>query len=127
MACAIWQPVVMANDAVAGTPSSSASQPPTTSSATAAAGEATYMPAFWSHAEASQSAARAAGSAPPKTKPKNRGDWLAMSPGPAPATSASSTARGSDGASGNGPPSAARSAAGSVSAGPTRPSGRPSR
>jgi hypothetical protein len=40
------------------------------SSTTDAAGPATYSPAFWSQAEVSQSAATAAGRAPPMTKPK---------------------------------------------------------
>ena len=39
-------------------------------SAAAAAGDIVCSPAFWSHAEVSQSAASAAGSAPPVTKPK---------------------------------------------------------
>ena len=37
---------------------------------TAATGEATNSPAFWSHAPASQLAASVAGSAPPMTNPK---------------------------------------------------------
>jgi hypothetical protein len=45
-------------------------QPATVSSATAAAGDMTCIAVFWSHAEVSQSAATAAGSAPPVTKPK---------------------------------------------------------
>ena len=42
------------------------------------------MPAFWSHAETSQSAPSAAGSEPPVTKPKNRGPAEATRPGSAP-------------------------------------------
>ena len=53
-----------------GSPSSSSSQPHATSSTTDAAGEETALNAFWSHADASQSAASAAGTAPPVTKPK---------------------------------------------------------
>ena len=70
VAFAIWAPVTSPTLAVAGRPSTSSSQPSTTSSTTAAAGEATYENPFWSHAAAIQSAARAAGSAPPVTKPK---------------------------------------------------------
>ena len=36
----------------------------------AAAGDMTHMAAFWSNADTSQSAASAAGSVPPVTKPK---------------------------------------------------------
>ena len=53
-----------------GSPSSSNSHPHATSSTTAAAGDETALKAFWSHADASQSAASAAGSAPPVTNPK---------------------------------------------------------
>ena len=70
VACAIWQPVTSANDAPAGMPSSSLSQRPATSSATEADGASSARPAFWSQAEVSQSAASAAGTAPPTTKPK---------------------------------------------------------
>ena len=64
----------------------------------------TYSPAFWSHADVSQSAASAAGSEPPITNPKNRGPALAMSPPSALAASASTTATGSSPCSGSGPP-----------------------
>ena len=58
-------------DAVpAGRPNRSNSQPPAISSTTAAAGDITYRPAFWSQALASQSAPSAAGWLPPMTKPK---------------------------------------------------------
>ena len=70
MTWAIWQPVTKPNDTSAGSPSSSASHAPATSSTTEAAGPPTYSPAFWSHADVSQSAASAAGTAPPITKPK---------------------------------------------------------
>jgi hypothetical protein len=62
--------VTSANDALAGMPSSSFSQRPATSSTTAAEGASSARPAFWSQADVSQSAASAAGSAPPTTKPK---------------------------------------------------------
>jgi hypothetical protein len=67
---AIWQPVTKPTELSSGRPSSSRTQPPATSSATASAGATAKPPAFWSHAEVSQSAATAAGSAPPITKPK---------------------------------------------------------
>ncbi len=67
---AICAPVVSPTPDSGGRPSRSSSQPQATSSATAAAGEETALNAFWSHADASQSAASAAGSAPPVTKPK---------------------------------------------------------
>ena len=73
-------PVVNPTLTPAGNPNRSASQAPATSSATAAAGPMTYSPAFWSHAEVSQSAPSAAGSDPPITNPKNRGPALAMRP-----------------------------------------------
>ena len=67
---AIWAPVTSPTDTPAGRPSSSASQAPATSSTTLAAGPSTNRPAFWSQAEVSQSAASAAGVAPPTTNPK---------------------------------------------------------
>ena len=66
------------------------------------------MPAFWSQALTSQSAARAAGSVPPMTHPKKRPDAIAISPGSAAAASASTTAAGSLGPSGIVSPNAAR-------------------
>ncbi len=68
--CAIWQPVTSAKDAPAGSPSSSLSQRPAVSSITVIAGVGRVRPAFWSQAVTSQSAASAAGSVPPMTKPK---------------------------------------------------------
>ena len=68
--CAIWQPVVKPNEASAGSPNSSLSQLPATCSATSADGPSTPMPAHWSQVEVSQSAASAAGTEPPITKPK---------------------------------------------------------
>ena len=44
----------------------------------AAIGVAAKSPAFWSQADASQLAPSAAGSAPPITKPKNRGPAIPM-------------------------------------------------
>jgi hypothetical protein len=68
--CAIWQPVTKPTPAPPGRPSSSRTQPAATSSATDSAGATTNAPPFWSHVEVSQSAATAAGSEPPMTKPK---------------------------------------------------------
>ena len=70
MTFAICAPVVSPTPLSAGSPSTSSSQPHATSSTTDAAGEETALNAFWSHAEASQSAPSAAGRAPPVTKPK---------------------------------------------------------
>ena len=67
---AIVAPVVKPTAAVAGRPSASSTQRSATASIAAAAGELTRLKAFWSHAEVSQSAASAAGRAPPVTKPK---------------------------------------------------------
>ena len=67
---AIVAPVTNPTLVPAGRPSSSTSQLPATSSATAAAGERTYRPAFWSQVEVSQSAPSAAGRLPPTTNPK---------------------------------------------------------
>ncbi len=67
---AIVAPVVYPTLTPAGSPNRSAIQAPATSSTTAAAGPITYSPAFWSQALVSQSAARAAGTPPPITKPK---------------------------------------------------------
>ena len=80
MTWAIWQPVTRAKLADAGRWSRSLSHAPATSSTTAAAGEVAYMQAFWSQAEVSQSAARAAGRAPPMTQPKKRGPAESMMP-----------------------------------------------
>ena len=63
-------PVTKPTDAVAGMPSSSLSQPPATSSATTAAGDSTPLNAFWSQPLVIMSAAVAAGSELPTTKPK---------------------------------------------------------
>ena len=70
MTLAICAPVVRPTLHSAGRPSTSSSQPHATSSTTEAAGDETALNEFWSHAEVSQSAASAAGSAPPVTKPK---------------------------------------------------------
>ena len=56
--------------AVDGRPSRSSSHAAATSSIAAAAGDMTCRAVFWSQADTSQSAASAAGSAPPVTKPK---------------------------------------------------------
>src|SRR5438067_1972683 len=80
VAWAIWQPVTRAKLAVWGRWRRSLNQSPATSSTTAAAGEVAYIPAFWSQAEVSQSAARAAGRLPPMTQPKKRGPAESMMP-----------------------------------------------
>jgi hypothetical protein len=61
--------VTNANDAVGGRPSRSSSQAPVSSSIAATDGPIAASPAFWSHVEVIQSAASAAGSVPPMTKP----------------------------------------------------------
>jgi len=66
---AIWPLVTYPNEAAGGSPSGSRSQAPAISSTTAAAGAATYRPAFWSYAEVSMSAASDAGTVPPITNP----------------------------------------------------------
>ena len=114
----------------AGSPSSSTSQRPATSSKAAAAGVGSARPAFWSHAVVSQSAAIAAGWAPPITKPKKRGELIAVSPGAASRTSSAMTSPAGSGAA----PSASvtRISAGSGPGGPgarrgcraSRPRGR---
>ena len=126
MKWAICTPVTNPTDAPAGRPSSSASQPPPTSSTTAAAGPSTCSPAFWSQAAVSQSAASAAGVAPPMTKPKNRPLGVATSPGSAASARAAIVLRGSSGASGSGPPRAARNA-GRLALLPTGRAGSPVR
>ena len=102
VACAIWQPVTSANDACAGIPSSCFSQSPTTSSTTEADGPHAYSPAFWSQVEANQSAASAAGTAPPMTNPKYRPLGIPTTPSSPAAASSSITDRGSVGFWGSG-------------------------
>ena len=65
-----WAPVTKPTLALAGRPSRSSAQPAAISSIAATAGESEWNAAHWSQAETSQSAASAAGSAPPITKPK---------------------------------------------------------
>ena len=67
---AIWQPVTKPTEDSRGRSASSRIQSQSVSSTTPAAGEAMESTAFWSQAEASQSAARDAGRDPPVTKPK---------------------------------------------------------
>ena len=67
---AIVAPVVNPTPALPGSPSASSTQRSVTASTAAAAGELTRLNAFWSQALTSQSAASAAGRAPPVTKPK---------------------------------------------------------
>jgi hypothetical protein len=57
----------------AGRPRRSRTQPAATTSATVSAEATGVPPQFWSQADVSQSAATATGSAPPMTKPKQRG------------------------------------------------------
>src|SRR6185437_15840457 len=65
-----------------------------TCSSVAAIGDETKSPAFWSHAAASQLAARAAGTEPPITKPKNRGPAIATVAGDPTSSSVRSTSSG---------------------------------
>ncbi len=67
---AICAPLVRPPPAGCGSPSRSFAHASTVVSAVAAAGDIVCRPAFWSQAEVSQSAASAAGSDPPVTKPK---------------------------------------------------------
>jgi len=62
-----------------GSPNSSRNQRSAIVSVSAASGEEAWKPAFWSSSDAVQSAASAAGVAPPITKWKNRGpaEWVA--------------------------------------------------
>ena len=62
--------------------------------------------AFWSQPPTSQSAASAAGCEPPTTKPKNRPDGIAVSPGSQAPASRSTTWSAGDGPSGRSRPSA---------------------
>ena len=66
-------------------------QRPATSSSDRRGGGGSARPAFWSHARTSQSAASAAGQAPPMTKPKYRPDPIAVRPGSATVASSSMT------------------------------------
>ena len=88
---AICPPVTKPMPVPSGKLNNSRSQPSTVSSTTAAAGDSTKRPAFWSHALVSQSAASAAGTLPPMTKPKKRGPPVATMPGSALRASASTT------------------------------------
>ena len=87
----------------AGRPSRSRNQAPAVSSRATTPGVGDRIPAFWSHALTSQSAARAAGSVPPMTQPKNRPDWIAINPGSVARAICSTTAVGAVG-----PPAADR-------------------
>jgi hypothetical protein len=118
--------VTKANEASRGSPRRSITQAPATSSIAAAAGVGLARPAFWSHAATIQSAASATGSVPPMTKPKKRGEPIAMIPGSASSTSSSSTVRASTGSSGSASRRAAR-AAGASRLAATGRSGRDSR
>lgn len=72
-------------------------------------GRAHCKAAHWSHTEVSQSAASAAGRAPPVTYPKYRGPAVATTPASISRAIISTTSSGSDGESGNRPPSRAPS------------------
>jgi hypothetical protein len=67
---AIVAPVTIPRLIPASSPNSSINQRRDTSTTTAAAGDSANENPFWSHVDVSQSAARAAGSAPPMTNPK---------------------------------------------------------
>jgi hypothetical protein len=67
---AICAPVTKPTLQPAGSPNSSFTQSATICSTTAAIGDITNIWAFWSQADTSQSAAIAAGTLPPVTKPK---------------------------------------------------------
>src|SRR6476646_2664760 len=113
---AAWPPVTKPTLAFSGSPSKSSTHAEEISSMAAAAGEREWKAAFWSHVDTNQSAASAAGSAPPMTKPKCRGPAVATRPGSAPAASASITAAGSSPRAGSGPPRALRTAEASARA-----------
>src|SRR5882724_4134325 len=117
---AICPPVTIPIPVPAGSPNSPVNQAITVSSTTAAAGESTKRPAFWSHALVSQSAPTAAGRLPPITKPKNRGPAVPTNPGSARFASSSITRPAGSPCSGSGPPRAARIASGRAAA----PTGR---
>ena len=104
-ACA---PVTKPTLAPAGSPSNSLSQPPATSSAIAADGDVAALNATWSQPAAMMSAAVAEGSAPPMTKPKNRGPAVATNPGSAAAISSFSTSAAGVPFACSGPPKAVR-------------------
>ena len=67
---AVVPPVVKETSAAAGRPSTSRSHVPAVSSRAEMAGVGLRIPAFWSQALTSQSAASAAGRLPPMTNPK---------------------------------------------------------
>ncbi len=84
------------------------------------------MPVFWSQALTNQSDARAAGSVPPITQPKNRPDAIAIRPGSIALPSASTTSTGSVGPSCNGPPKTCAIASASDAGGTGRSGTEPS-
>ena len=67
---AVWQPVTNAKDALSGIASRSLTQAPAVFSATSDEGPSDSRPRFWSQADTRMSAASAAGSDEPTTKPK---------------------------------------------------------
>ena len=123
---AIVAPVVNETAASAGRPRRSRNQVPAVSSRATTPGVGERIPAFWSHALTSQSAASAAGSVPPMTHPKNRPDWIAISPGSVARAICSTTAVGAVGPSGSGPPTAASTVSTDSAGGTGRASSDPS-
>jgi hypothetical protein len=108
---AIVPPVTKPTALSGGSPSRSRSQELATSSTALCAGVRSRRPLFWSQALTSQSAASAAGWVPPMTKPKNRPDGIALSPGSQAATSRSTTSAALVGPSASSCPSAAATSA----------------
>ena len=98
-------PVTNAPPHPAGSPNSSTSQLSAVCSMTASAGVTACRAVFWSQAVASQFAARATGSEPPMTNPKNRGPAIATDAGEPTSSSRASVSCGSLGCPGNGPAS----------------------
>ncbi len=121
--CAIWHPVVNAKEDVCGRSNSCFSHSPAISSIMLAAGATVNIPAFWSQADTSQSAASAEGSDPAITQPKNRPPALACRPGSACVARSSIMAAASRPVSGSGPDRAARRSR-AVAVAPTGRSGR---
>ena len=80
MKFAIVAPVVSTPPQLVGSRNSSFSQSRATRSAREPIGELTQLNEFWSNVEASQSAPRAAGVAPPVTKWKKRGPAERVAP-----------------------------------------------
>ena len=101
-------PVTTAPPVPCGSPSRSRTQRRAASSNAAATGDITRSAAFWSQAEASHAAPTEAGTAAPFTKPKNRPPAVATVAGEPARSNKSTTAQGSHGSSGNGPPNSSK-------------------